>query len=84
MNYIHKPLIKLIIISLFFGQRCGLMAQVKKSDIDKTLVISSLEHPYLYFNETDKKKLIERINSDQESKENLCKMKDSELSGRKT
>ena len=75
MNYIHKPLIKLIIISLFFGQGCGLMAQVKKSDIDKTLDISSLEHPYLYFNETDKKKLIERINSDQESKDVFRKMK---------
>jgi len=43
-------------------------SQVSKSDIDKAIDISSLEHPYLYFTEQEKPALIKRIKSDTESK----------------
>ena len=50
-------------------------AQVSKNDIDKAIDISSLEHPYLYFTEQEKPKLIERIKTDTESKYIFLKLK---------
>jgi len=42
-------------------------SQVSKSDIDKAIDISSLNHPYLYFTEQEKPAILERINTDTES-----------------
>ena len=67
MNQIYNQIIYLFFITLFFfkgGESC---AQLKKSDIDKVIEISTLEHPYLYFNDAEKKQLIDRIKPDQES-----------------
>ena len=52
-----------------------LNAQLLKSDIDKAIEISALEHPYLYFNNAEKKILLERIHSDPESRDVFRKMK---------
>lgn len=41
-----------------------LHAQVAKSDIDKVIEISSLEHPYLYFTADEKPELLDRIKND--------------------
>jgi len=41
-------------------------AQISKSDIDKSIDIASLKHPYLYFTEEEKPALLERIQNDQE------------------
>ena len=43
------------------------IAQLSKTDIDKAIDISALEHPYLYFNNLEKQQLINRIENDQES-----------------
>jgi len=43
-------------------------AQLSKADIDKAIDIESLQHPYLYFTEEEKKGLLQRIESDPESK----------------
>jgi hypothetical protein len=50
-------------------------AQVTKSDIDKSIDISSLEHPYLYFSNEDKNILLNRIKTDQESNDVFRKLK---------
>jgi hypothetical protein len=49
--------------------------QLTKSDIDKAIDISSLKHPYLYFNEDEKSKLIDRIENDAESNAVFRKLK---------
>ena len=57
-----------VIISLLwvaFGGKS--IAQLSKTDIDKAIDISALEHPYLYFNNLEKRQLINRIENDQES-----------------
>lgn len=41
-------------------------AQITKSDIDKSIDIPSLKHPYLYFTEDEKPILLSRIQNDQE------------------
>lgn len=43
--------------------------QLDQSDINKAIDIPSLEHPYLYFNNTEKMALIQRIENDQESRD---------------
>jgi len=43
-----------------------IVAQVTKTDIDKTIDISSLKHPYLYFSEDEKPVLLGRIEKDEE------------------
>lgn len=49
-------------------------AQVSKADIDKSIDISSLKHPYLYFNEEEKQSLIQRIETDPESNDIFRKL----------
>jgi len=49
--------------------------QLDQSDINKAIDIPSLEHPYLYFNNTEKKALIQRIENDQESRDVFLKLK---------
>ena len=75
MNQTYNQIIYLFFITLFLfkgGERC---AQLKKSDIDKVIEISTLEHPYLYFNDAEKKQLIDRIKTDQESKDVFNKIR---------
>ena len=50
-------------------------AQLSKTDVDKAIDISSLEHPYLYFNKSEKKELLKRISEDQESNDIFRKLK---------
>lgn len=50
-------------------------AQLTKSDIDKAIDISALKHPYLYFSESDKPELINRIKTDQESNDIFERLK---------
>ena len=50
-------------------------AQLSKTDVDKAIDISSLEHPYLYFNKSEKKELLKRISEDQESSDIFRKLK---------
>ena len=75
MNLKYNQIIYLffITLSLFKGEES--CAQLKKSDIDKVIEISTLEHPYLYFNDAEKKQLIDRIKTDQESKDVFSKIK---------
>lgn len=49
-------------------------SQLTKSDIDKAIDISTLEHPYLYFTEEEKPALIERIKTDPESNDIFRKL----------
>ncbi len=49
-------------------------SQVTKENIDKAIDISSLTHPYLYFNEKEKSYLIERIKTDRESNDIFRKL----------
>ena len=62
-----------LVLYLVNGKECS--AQLKKSDIDNAIEISKLEHPYLYFNNTEKKELLDRINTDQESNDVFRKLK---------
>lgn len=50
-------------------------AQVTKTDIDKAIDIASLKHPYLYFTESEKASLLDRIENDQESNDIFRKLK---------
>ena len=62
-----------LVLYLVNGKECS--AQLKKSDIDNAIEISKLEHPYLYFNNTEKKELLDRINTDHESNDVFRKLK---------
>ncbi len=63
-----KQRILCLLLVLAFSWPSGISySQVSKSDIDKAIDISSLEHPYLYFTEQEKPAILERINSDSES-----------------
>ena len=59
MNY-PKHLLAAVILVLSLT----LSAQLTKSDIDRAIDIESLEHPYLYFTESEKPALLDRIKSD--------------------
>lgn len=61
----HYFFFLLAFASIFTGAR----AQLSKTDIDKAIDISSLQHPYLYFTEEEKPALIKRIETDPESKD---------------
>ncbi len=43
-------------------------AQIKKEDIGKSIIISELQHPYLFFTNNEKPKILERIKTDPESR----------------
>lgn len=75
MYYSTKIFSYLLFFALYLvnGKECS--AQLKKSDIDKAIEISELEHPYLYFNNTEKKELLDRIKTDQESNDVFRKLK---------
>lgn len=62
-------LVYLALISFFSS------AQVTKSDINKAIDIPSLHHPYLYFTESEKPALLDRIQNDQESNDIFRKLK---------
>jgi len=68
-----RKTIFLLIISLLIC--ADMFSQVKQSDIDKAIDITSLKHPYLYFSEDDKPAILERIRSDQESNDIFRKLK---------
>lgn len=59
-----RRIIQLCSIFLLFG--ISSLAQITKSDIDKTIDFSSLKHPYLYFSEEEKPELLSRIQNNQE------------------
>ncbi len=65
MNQIRLPLflafISIMISTSSFGQ-------LSKSDIDKSINIPELKHPYLYFTENEKPEIISRIQNNPESK----------------
>ncbi len=42
-------------------------AQITEQDLAKTIQVSKLEHPYLFFNNTDKQAIVNRIKTDPES-----------------
>ena len=67
MNRTYNKIIYLFFITLFLFKGVESCAQLKKSDIDKAIEISKLEHPYLYFNENEKEVLLDRIKTDHES-----------------
>ena len=69
MNQISRSNSILFFIIISFLNYSEIKAQLTKKDVDKAIDISVLEHPYLYFNESEKKDLINRINNDQESQD---------------
>lgn len=75
MYYSNKIFAYLLFLALYLfnGRECS--AQLKTSDIDKAIDISKLEHPYLYFNNIEKKLLLSRIKTDQESNDVFRKLK---------
>ena len=75
MNHTYKPVIYLFFMTLLIFKGVESPAQLTKSDIDKAIEISALEHPYLYFNNAEKKQLIDRIKTDQESKDVFSKLR---------
>jgi len=50
-------------------------AQISKHDIDQSILIQSLNHPYLYFTENEKPDLLSRIKNDPESRDIFEKLK---------
>jgi len=68
-----KNLLQLLILVLIFSSVSS-SAQLTKTDIDKVIDISSLKHPYLYFTEEEKPKLLTRIKNDQESNDIFRKL----------
>ena len=64
MNHTYKPVIYMFFMTLLIFKGVESPAQLTKSDIDKAIEISALEHPYLYFNNAEKKQLIDRIKTD--------------------
>ena len=72
MQTLGKILIILLATSLSAN---GAYAQVTQADIDQAIEISSLRHPYLYFTEEEKPKLLERIKNDRESSDIFEKLK---------
>ncbi len=60
----HIRILIIFFISAIIGK--AVYAQVEKADIDKTIDISSLKHPYLYFSEEDKPALLAQIKNDPE------------------
>ncbi|HEC41476.1 MAG TPA: DUF4962 domain-containing protein [Bacteroides sp.] len=60
--------LKYSIVAILFAFPLQLSAQVDKDDIDKALDINALQHPYLYFTEGEKQEMIQRIESDPESR----------------
>ena len=75
MYYRTKIFSYLVFLALYLVNSKECSAQLKKSDIDNAIEISKLEHPYLYFNNTEKKELLDRINTDQESNDVFRKLK---------
>ena len=75
MNHTYKSVIYLFFMTLLIFKGVESPAQLTKSDIDKAIEISALEHPYLYFNNAEKKQLIDRIKTDQESKDVFRKLR---------
>jgi hypothetical protein len=69
---INKSLSVLILSIILYVNS---FAQLSKIDVDKSINISSLEHPYLYFNELEKRELLKRILEDQESNDVFRKLK---------
>jgi hypothetical protein len=55
MNHTYKPIIYLFFMTLLIFKGVESHAQLTKSDIDKAIEISALEHPYLYFNNSREK-----------------------------
>ena len=75
MNHTCKPVIYFFFMTLFIFKGVESSAQLTKSDIDKAIKISDLEHPYLYFNNAEKKQLIHRIKTDHESQDIYRRLK---------
>jgi hypothetical protein len=71
MKYSNLILTAFLIVWIFPGIS---RAQITKANIDKTIDISSLQHPYLYFSEKDKPELLNRIENDQESNDIFRKL----------
>ena len=75
MNQTLLFVTKIFFTLMLFFKVTDIIAQLTKSDIDNAIEISTLEHPYLYFNESEKKLLINRINKDQESQDVFRRLK---------
>ncbi len=60
----------LIILTLF----SSVSAQITKADIDKAIDIESLQHPYLYFTDSEKPAMLDRIETDPESRDIFRRM----------
>ena len=56
-----------ILVISFFLFFIKSKAQISSKDISRAIDLKSLDHPYLYFNESEKKDLIYRIENDSES-----------------
>ena len=56
-----------ILVLSFFLFFIKSKAQISSKDISRAIDLKSLDHPYLYFNESEKKDLIYRIENDSES-----------------
>lgn len=62
-----KIIILIIGIALFYQSEVN--CQTDEYDIVSAIEIEKIEHPYLFFDEHEKSTLIQRINTDQESKD---------------
>lgn len=70
ISHLRLPLIFMLGFYLVSAQ-----AQVTKQDMDKTIDVASLQHPYLYFTEKEKSFLLERIKNDQGCNDIFRKLK---------
>jgi hypothetical protein len=70
---LHFKILTLFFILVFISFNSS--AQLTKSDIDKAIDVSALQHPYLYFTEQEKPDLLARIRNDQECNDIFRKLK---------
>ncbi|OGU34383.1 MAG: hypothetical protein A2068_01205, partial [Ignavibacteria bacterium GWB2_35_6b] len=61
-------------ICLFTGSSFTIYAQVTKQELAKTINIEELQHPYLFFNNNDKKILLEIIKTDPQAKKIMAEL----------
>ena len=64
-----------ILALIFFFFFIKSKAQISSKDISRAIDLKSLYHPYLYFNESEKKDLIYRIENDSESNDIFRELK---------
>ena len=65
--------ISVMLILLYFTASLA-FSEVTKNDIDRTIDKNKLDHPYLYFTESEKPAILERIKNDSECQDIMAKL----------